>query len=98
MAERKLVLSRQHAEELYAEHKTKDKFTGLVDFMTSGPCVVLILEKPDAIGSWRRLLHSTIRPRFGTSEMHNACHGSDSVESANREMCLLLPECTKLNK
>lgn len=90
-------LSRTEAEEFYAEHVGKPFFDNLVRFMTSGPIIAMELMKDGAIGGWRELLGPTdsskarseapnsIRARFGTDQTQNACHGSDSTSSAQRE-------------
>lgn len=95
-------LSRAQAEEFYAVHKGKEFYEPLVNFMTSGPCVVLVLEGENAIQRWRMLmgatdpdkaLPGTIRAEFATSTRENIVHGSDSPESAEYEMnCLLRGE------
>lgn len=88
-------LSRQEAEGFYAEHKERPFFGELVDFMISGPVTVMILEKDGAIKAWRDLMgatdpaeaaEGTIRKLFGASKGNNATHGSDSSESADREI------------
>lgn len=88
------------AEAFYAEHLGRDFFHDLTQWMSSGPVVALILEKPNAVLSWRTLIgatnpeeanEGTLRNRFGKSRRHNAVHGSDSPESAMREFELLFP-------
>jgi nucleoside-diphosphate kinase len=92
---RKIQLEKEGAEKFYAEHKTKTFFADLVSFMTSGPVIVMILEKEEAVNGWRELMgttdpakanEGTIRKLFGTSIEKNAVHGSDSLESAPREI------------
>ncbi|XP_071839564.1 nucleoside diphosphate kinase homolog 7-like isoform X2 [Apostichopus japonicus] len=90
-------LTRGEAEEFYAEHVGKAFFDNLVRFMTSGPIIAMELMKDGAIGAWRELLGPTdsskarsdapnsIRAMFGTDQTQNACHGSDSTMSAQRE-------------
>ena len=94
-------LSRQEAEGFYAEHKERPFFGELVDFMISGPVTVMILEKDGAIKAWRDLMgatdpaeaaEGTIRKLFGASKGNNATHGSDSTESAAREIAYFFPE------
>ncbi len=92
----KLVrLSRQQAEDFYAVHRGRPFFEDLVCFMSSGPVVVLALEKERAVEDFRALIGATdpaeaapgtIRQRFGTSKGENAIHGSDSPENAEREI------------
>jgi len=92
----KLVqLSREQAEGFYAEHKERPFFPALVDFMTSGPVVVQVLEGEGAVLKNRELMGATnpqeaeagtIRADFAQSIDANAVHGSDSPESAAREV------------
>ncbi|MFC6634916.1 nucleoside-diphosphate kinase [Microbulbifer taiwanensis] len=88
-------LSREKAEGFYAEHKERPFFKDLVDFMTSGPVVVQVLEGENAILANRDLMGATnpqeaaagtIRADFAQSIDANAVHGSDSAESAAREV------------
>eukprot|EP00485_Elphidium_margaritaceum_P005853 CAMPEP_0202692954 /NCGR_PEP_ID=MMETSP1385-20130828/7196_1 /ASSEMBLY_ACC=CAM_ASM_000861 /TAXON_ID=933848 /ORGANISM="Elphidium margaritaceum" /LENGTH=556 /DNA_ID=CAMNT_0049348565 /DNA_START=80 /DNA_END=1750 /DNA_ORIENTATION=- len=95
---KQVVLSKQRAAAFYAEHKGKGFFDELVGFMTSGPIFALKLEKADAIKSWRALMGPTkfevakkdapnsLRATFATNTTKNAVHGSDSTESAAREL------------
>lgn len=84
----------QHAESFYAVHKGKPFFNSLVELMTSGPVIVMILRASDAVEKFRRLIGSTdpanaepgtIRKKFASSITKNAIHGSDSDENAIRE-------------
>lgn len=88
-------LSREQAEGFYAEHKERPFFKDLVDFMTSGPVVVQVLEGENAIMQNRELMGATnpkeaaagtIRADFAESIDANAVHGSDSAASAEREV------------
>lgn len=88
---KKVTLSRAQAEGFYHVHAARPFFGELVDFMTSGPCVVMILEKEGAIYGWRDLMGptnpanagaDTVRGRFGKSIGENASHGSDAPETA----------------
>ena len=90
-----LQLSREKAEGFYAEHRGRPFFNDLVDFMTSGPVVVQVLAGDDAIALNRELMGATdpkkadtgtIRADFAHSIDANAVHGSDSPESAAREV------------
>ena len=94
---RQLVLSRAKAEEHYAEHKDKPFFGELVDFITSGPLVALALEGPEAIPTVRTMMGATnplqsapgtIRGDFALELSENCVHGSDSPESAARELAI----------
>lgn len=92
----KLVhMSKKVAEGFYAVHSERPFFGELVEFMTSGPTVVLALEKENAVQEWRDLMgptdstkapEGTIRGDFGTSMGENASHGSDSPENAKIEL------------
>ncbi|MDP5210074.1 MULTISPECIES: nucleoside-diphosphate kinase [unclassified Microbulbifer] len=95
VAMKMLQLSREQAEGFYAEHKERPFFRDLVDFMTSGPVVVQVLEGENAILANRELMGATnpreaavgtIRADFAESIDANAVHGSDSAESAIREV------------
>ena len=88
-------LSKREAEGFYAVHSAKPFFGGLTDFMSSGPCVLLCLEAPDAIKKWRTLMgatnpanaeEGTLRKEFGASIDNNATHGSDAPETAAFEL------------
>jgi len=88
-------LSREEAEGFYAEHKERPFFGDLVEFMTSGPVVVQVLEGENAIALNRDLMgatnpqeaaEGTIRRDFAQSIDANAVHGSDSPASAEREI------------
>ncbi|MRR19155.1 nucleoside-diphosphate kinase [bacterium] len=89
-----LYISRRQAEEFYAVHRERPFYPGLVEFMSSGPVVVMVLEHENAVEEFRRLIGSTdpekadrgtIRAEFGTTVQRNAVHGSDSPENALRE-------------
>ncbi len=93
--EQEMVLTQAQAEGFYAEHSERSFFPELVKFMISGPVTVMVLEKEGAIKAWRDLMgatnpaeaaEGTIRKQFGASKGENATHGSDSVESAQREV------------
>ncbi len=88
-------LTKATAEGFYAVHREKPFFHALTDFMSSGPLVVLVLEAPDAINRWRRLMgatdhgeaeRETLRREFGSSIERNATHGSDAPETAMFEI------------
>lgn len=95
VAAKMLHLSREQAEGFYAEHKERGFFGELVGFMTSGPVMVQVLEGDDAIAKNRDLMGATnpkeaapgtIRADYAESIDANAVHGSDSPESAEREV------------
>jgi nucleoside-diphosphate kinase len=88
-------LTKSEAEGFYAVHRERPFFGGLTDFMSSGPCVLLALEAPDAIRRWRALMGATdpakaeaatLRKDFGSSIERNATHGSDAPETAAFEL------------
>jgi nucleoside-diphosphate kinase len=90
-AMRMVKLTLQQAESFYAVHKGKPFFEGLIEFMTSGPVVVMILKHENAVDNFRKLIGATdpakaepgtIRKTFGVSVQMNAVHASDSVENA----------------
>src|SRR5215212_5664163 len=87
--------TRKEAEGFYAVHADKGFFGELTEFMSSGPCVVLALEKDGAVKAWRDLMgatnpakadEGTLRKEFGGSVGENAAHGSDSDENAAIEI------------
>lgn len=95
VAVKMLRLSREQAEGFYAEHRARPFFPALVDFMTSGPVTVQVLEGEGAVTKNRELMGATnpkdaakgtIRADYADSIDANAVHGSDSVESAKREI------------
>jgi nucleoside-diphosphate kinase len=90
-AMRMIKLTLPQAESFYSVHRGKPFFEGLIEFMTSGPVVVMILRHENAIDDFRKLIGATdpnkaepgtIRKTFGLSVQMNAVHGSDSVENA----------------
>jgi len=87
--------SRAQAEGFYEVHRGKPFYDGLTEFMSSAPCVVMVLEKEGAVKAWRDLMGATdpakadagtIRKEFGASVGENATHGSDSDENAAIEI------------
>ncbi|OQX74064.1 MAG: nucleoside-diphosphate kinase [Campylobacteraceae bacterium 4484_4] len=94
-AMKKMQLTPQIAGEFYEVHKERPFFGELVEFMTSGPVVVMVLEGEDAVAKNRALMGATnpkeaepgtIRADFAESIDANAVHGSDSIENAEREI------------
>ena len=95
IAMKKLWMTKKQAEGFYAVHQGKLFFSSLTDFMSSGPCIVLVLQKENAIAAWRRLMGATnpanaepgtIRKEFARSMEANAVHGSDAPETASYEI------------
>jgi nucleoside-diphosphate kinase len=89
------------AEGFYAVHRGKPFFEALVRFMTSGPAIVMVLEREDAIRKWREVMgatnpasaaEGTIRKRFGSSIERNCVHGSDAPETARAEIAYFFAE------
>ena len=98
---RRMELSREVAERHYSEHKGKPFYEPLVEFITGGPLVALILEGRDAVTTVRRLVGTTdpleadpgsIRGDFGIETKRNLVHASDSAESAARETAIFFPD------
>lgn len=94
------TLDRATAESHYGEHADKPFFGDLVDFITGGPLVAAVIEGPDAIEAWRTMMGvtnpiksapGTIRGDFANVMQENLVHGSDSAESAAREIALFFP-------
>ncbi len=94
------TLDRATAESHYGEHSDKPFFKDLVDFITSGPLVAAVIEGNEAISGWRNMMgatnpinaaQGTIRGDLATEMQNNVSHGSDSPESAAREIALFFP-------
>src|SRR2546423_4258471 len=90
-----LHMSLKEAEGFYAVHRERPFFGGLTEFMSSGPCVVMVLERENAVKAWRDLMGATdpakaddgtLRKKYGGSLGENAVHGSDSDENAAIEI------------
>ncbi|MDF3009732.1 MAG: nucleoside-diphosphate kinase [Burkholderiales bacterium] len=102
VAARMMHLSRAEAEGFYAVHRSRPFFRDLVEFMTSGPVLVQVLEGEDAIAKNRELMGATdpkraakgtIRADFADSIDANAVHGSDAPETARTEVAYFFPAC-----
>lgn len=94
------TLDRATAESHYGEHRGKPFFDGLVEFITSAPLVAGVVEGPDAIAAWRKMMGATnptaaepgtVRGDLAVEMSFNVSHGSDSAESAEREIGLFFP-------
>lgn len=92
-----LRIPRELAEQHYGEHRDKPFFTSLVDYITSGPVVAMVLEGKDAVNTVREMMGATnplkaapgtIRATYGMDIGRNVIHGSDSLTSAQREISL----------
>lgn len=97
------TITREVAEAHYGEHREKPFFVDLVDFITSGPLVAGVIEGPGVIGAWRTMMGATnpvnadpgtIRGDLAADMQSNVVHGSDSPESAAREIALFFPNLT----
>lgn len=99
-------LSRQEAEGFYAVHRGRPFFDGLTEFMSSGPCVPIVLEKENAVADYRTLIgatdpaeaaEGTIRKLFADNKGENIVHGSDSPENGLIESAYFFPESEIVN-
>jgi nucleoside-diphosphate kinase len=95
VAQKRVRMTREHAETFYAVHKERPFFGELVEFMTSGPVVVQVLEGVNAVAKYREVMgatnpanaaEGTIRKQFAESVGENTVHGSDSAENADIEI------------
>lgn len=100
-AARLVQLTRPEAEAFYAVHRGRPFYGELVEFMTSGPCLPMVLETEDAVAAFRTAIGATdpaeaatgtIRKLYAESKGRNAVHGSDSDENAAREIAFFFPE------
>ncbi len=100
-------LTQQQCEEFYAEHKERPFFGELVSFMTSGPVMLMCLSGENAVAKNREIMGATnpeeaadgtIRKLYGDNVGENAVHGSDSAESAKRELGLFFEDNEIVNK
>jgi nucleoside-diphosphate kinase len=97
----KRTIDKKTAEKFYAVHKARPFFGELIDFITSGPVVVMAVEKDNAISAWRDLMgatnpkdaaEGTVRKLYGVSIGCNAVHGSDAPETAQYELDIFFPD------
>ena len=95
LKEKKIHITKTEAEEFYKIHQTKPFYNDLCEYLSSGPIVVMILEKLDAIIENRKLMgatdpkkaeEGTLRNKYGISIDKNSVHGSDSSENAKKEI------------
>ena len=107
VAMRMVKLRTKQAQAFYKVHKDKPFFNNLIKFMTSGPIVVAILGKPNAVEEYRKLIghtdptqaeEGTIRQLFAESMQKNAVHGSDSNENARKEMDFFFSHSERFNE
>lgn len=101
LASRVLHLTKDQAGEFYAVHRERPFYGSLVSFMTSGPCMPIVLEKPDAVAALRGAIGATdpaeaapgtVRKLYAESKERNAIHASDSDDNAAREARFFFPE------
>jgi nucleoside-diphosphate kinase len=99
-AMRRVHLTKSQAEGFYAVHRERPFFGSLTGFMSSGPAIVMVLEAPDAIKTWRTLMGATdpskadggtLRKEFAQSIERNATHGSDAADTAAYEIGYFFP-------
>ena len=93
--EKKIQIEKSEAEKFYKVHETKPFYNDLCNYLSSGPIIVMILEKENAIYDNRKLMgatnpkdadEGTIRKKYGISIDKNSVHGSDSIENAKKEI------------
>ena len=101
MSAKLLKLTEEQARGFYAVHEERPFFDDLIEFMTSGPCMVLALQKDNAVSSWRETIGATnpedakdhtIRKEFASNVQENAVHGSDSDENAEKEIAFFFSD------
>ncbi len=101
VAQKRVLISREQAERFYAVHRARPFFRELVNFMTSGPVVVQVLEGVNAIAAYRDLMGATdpakaapdtIRKVFARSIGENSVHGSDAADTAEKEIAQFFAE------
>ena len=101
-AARMVTMTRAQAQSFYDVHRERPFYDALVAFMTSGPCIPMALEAPDAVRRLRQVIGATdpaeadpgtVRALYAESKERNAIHGSDSDGNARREIGFFFPEC-----
>ncbi len=101
VAQKQLTIDQATAQQFYAVHKDRPFFNDLIAYITSGPSVVLVLERENAVQVWRNLMGATdpqkadpgtVRNLYGTDIQRNAVHGSDSAENAQKEIAIFFPD------
>ena len=99
--EKKIILTKEEAEKFYAVHQTKPFYGELCNYLSSGPIIVMVLSKVNAVLSNRELMGSTnpkeakngtIRKKYGLSIDKNSVHGSDSIENSKKEIDFFFKE------
>ena len=101
LASKMIHMTKAETESFYAIHQGKPFYEELTSFMSSGQCMVLALEKENAVDTWREIIGATnpaeaavgtIRKDFATSLIQNAVHGSDSDENAEKEIAFFFSQ------
>ena len=101
IAQRRIKLSKDQAEGFYSVHRDKPFFNDLIDYMTSGPVIIQVLEGDNAIENYRKIMGATnpenadkgtIREKYALNIQENSVHGSDSIENANIEISYFFEE------
>ena len=101
IAQRRIKLSKDKAEGFYSVHRDKPFFNNLIDYMTSGPVIIQVLEGDNAIENYRKIMGATnpenadkgtIREKYALNIQENSVHGSDSIENANIEISYFFEE------
>ena len=101
IAQRRIKLSKDKAEGFYSVHKDKPFFKDLIEYMTSGPVIIQVLEGDNAIENYRKIMGATnpenadkgtIREKYALNIQENSVHGSDSIENANIEISYFFEE------
>ena len=105
-AMRMIQLTKSSAEGFYAIHAERSFFNGLITYMTSGPCIPIVLEKLNAVEEFRKLIGATdpkkaadgtVRKLYAVDIQYNAVHGSDSDENAEKEIAHFFTKDELLN-
>ena len=106
VAQKRIKLSKEKAEGFYAIHKDKPFFNDLIEYMTSGPVIVQVLEGDNAVDKYRKIMgatnpenaeNGTIRKEFALNIQENSVHGSDSEENAKIEINYFFDENEIIN-
>ena len=99
--EKKIHISKQEAEKFYKVHETRPFYSDLCTYLSSGPIIVMVLQKNNAVMDNRKLMgatnpeqaeEGTLRKKYGISIDKNSVHGSDSVENAKKEINFFFKE------
>ncbi|XP_077466399.1 nucleoside diphosphate kinase homolog 5-like [Stigmatopora argus] len=103
LQKRKTQLTPEQCADFYAEHCGKRNFPSLTAYMSSGPIVALTLARCDAVAYWKSIIgpvkakewpSDSLRAKYGTSDLQNAVHGSDSFHAAAREIKYMFPNAS----